>query len=393
MVNFIQNQGALSSLDEEESQRLQTAPMSSYMTPRVAAETEAAPEDTGIADIYRQARQELMKPSYTGMDPLTTFLLAAGQPGAGGLGASLGRGAAAAQQVMAERAKSDEARRLKLLDLGIEESKYKDTLKQREAEAAMRKEEKEAERAFRSEQAEKQRQAEIKAAQIAAEARKQAAQEATQTRLGIAQIAAGNKPVPVTTQKKIFDLTDKATGFEQDANRYESIADQFEKEKPTAGFFGNIEKKSKQILGTEDFETYLRTEWQSIQRQGMLQNLPKGAASDADVRLVREAQPGDFAKSEFVASYLRGMAKIKRWNSELANFQSDFVSNNPTKSTTLEDMEIGGIVVPKGTTYSGAIKLFNEKTPLESIFNSFGQSSAGQPSSAMSEADKILGLE
>lgn len=387
MSDFTRGSGPLSALTQQPKTRFETDPMASYQSPTLAAAAaDEEPEDSGTAGLYRKARETLMASQSTGMDPLTTFLLAASQAGPGGIGAAIGRGGIAAQQVMAESAKSDQARQLKLLELGIEEGKYKDTLEQRKAE-------KEADIAFRSAEAEKERQAKIDAAKIAAESRVEAAQQAAQARLDLAAVAAGNKPIPVSTQKKIFDLTDKATGFEQDANKYETLADQFEKEKPTAGFFGNIEKKSKQIFGTEDFETYLRTEWQSIQRQGMLQNLPKGAASDADVRLVREAQPGDFAKPEFVASYLRGMAKIKRWNSQLTNFQSDFISNNPTKSTTLEDMEIGGIMVPKGTTYSSAVKLFNEKTPLESVFNSFEESTTGQPSSTMSEADKILGLK
>lgn len=387
MSDFTRGSGPLSALTQQPKTRFETDPMASYQSPTLAAAAaDEEPEDSGTAGLYRKARETLMASQSTGMDPLTTFLLAASQAGPGGIGAAIGRGGIAAQQVMAESAKSDQARQLKLLELGIEEGKYKDTLEQRKAE-------KEADIAFRSAEAEKERQAKIDAAKIAAESRVEAAQQAAQARLDLAAVAAGNKPIPVSTQKKIFDLTDKATGFEQDANKHEALADQFEKEKPTAGFFGNIEKKSKQIFGTEDFETYLRTEWQSIQRQGMLQNLPKGAASDADVRLVREAQPGDFAKPEFVASYLRGMAKIKRWNSQLTNFQSDFISNNPTKSTTLEDMEIGGIMVPKGTTYSSAVKLFNEKTPLESVFNSFEESTTGQPSSTMSEADKILGLK
>jgi len=363
MSDFTRGSGPLSALARQPKTRFETDPMASYQSPTLAAEAaEAEPEDSGTAGLYRKARETLMASQSTGMDPLTTFLLAASQAGPGGIGAAIGRGGIAAQQAMVEGEKSEQERQLKLLTLGIEEGKYKDTLVQRKAE-------KEADLAFRSEEAEKERQAKIDAAKIAAESRVEAAQQAAQARLDLAALAAGNKSVPVSTQKKIFDLTDKATGFEQDANKYENLADQFEKEKPTAGFFGNIEKKSKQIFGTEDYETYLRTEWQTIQRQQMLQNLPKGAASDADVRMVREAQPGDFANPKLVASLLRGMAKIKRWNSQLANFQSDFVSSNPTKSTSLEDMEIGGIMIPKGTTYSGAVKLFNEKTPLELIFN------------------------
>ena len=242
MSDFTRGSGPLSALTQQPKTRFETDPMASYQSPKLAAAAaDEEPEDSGTAGLYRKARETLMASQSTGMDPLTTFLLAASQAGPGGIGAAIGRGGIAAQQAMAEGEKSEQAQKLKLLELGIEEGKYKDTLEQRKAE-------KEADIAFRSAEAEKERQAKIDAAKIAAESRVEAAQQAAQARLDLAAVAAGNKPIPVSTQKKIFDLTDKATGFEQDANKYETLADQFEKEKPTAGFFGNIEKKSKQIF-------------------------------------------------------------------------------------------------------------------------------------------------
>jgi hypothetical protein len=60
------------------------------------------------------------------------------------------------------------------------------------------------------------------------------------------------------------------------------------------------------------------------------------------------------------------MARIKQRNSDLLNFQSQYVSLNPLKTTVQEDQEIGGILIPKGSTFSSSLKLFNEKNPYSS---------------------------
>ena len=132
MADFIQNQGPLSQMSEEESPRLQAAPMSSYLSPAMAQEEEQAPEDN-VSALYRQAKDRLMASRATGMDPLTTFLLAASQPGAGGTWGGISRGGIAAQEAIAQQAKSEEERRLKLLSLGIEEEKYKKELELQKA--------------------------------------------------------------------------------------------------------------------------------------------------------------------------------------------------------------------------------------------------------------------
>lgn len=174
MANSLTDTGPLSAL------RLQTQPMSSYeiaSSPVAApvAEEEAAPEEDSTAALYRKARETLLASRNTGMDPLTTFLLTASQAGPGGIGGAISRGGIAAQQVMAESAKSDQARQLKLLELGIEEKKYKDTLEQRkaekEAERAAKAEEEERERKFKAEQEEKDRETRREVARIVAQSR------------------------------------------------------------------------------------------------------------------------------------------------------------------------------------------------------------------------------
>lgn len=134
MSDFTRGSGPLSALTQQPKTRFETDPMASYQSPKLAAAAaDEEPEDSGTAGLYRKARETLMASQSTGMDPLTTFLLAASQAGPGGIGAAIGRGGIAAQQAMAEGEKSEQAQKLKLLELGIEEQAAKQKSK-REAE-------------------------------------------------------------------------------------------------------------------------------------------------------------------------------------------------------------------------------------------------------------------
>ena len=136
MVDFIQGQGPLSNMGLQQDEAASFAPRV-----QAPAGTAPAPADE-YAETLRQARKNLYASRATGMDPLTTFLLAASQGGPGGIGASISRGGIAAQQAMGEQAKSNQAFALKDMELALEEGRYKDTLKQRGAEATSKAEEK-----------------------------------------------------------------------------------------------------------------------------------------------------------------------------------------------------------------------------------------------------------
>jgi hypothetical protein len=188
MVDFIQGQGPLSNMGLQEDE-----------APRVQAPTGTAPAPADeYAETLRQARKNLYASRATGMDPLTTFLLAASQGGPGGIGASISRGGIAAQQAMGEQAKSNQAFALKDLDLALEEDKYKRTLIQQ-------KDEKDAERKFRAEEAVKSDERDFKnqtaLANMLSESRLEVAKITAAPRL---EAAANKKPATIEAQDKIY---------------------------------------------------------------------------------------------------------------------------------------------------------------------------------------------
>ena len=315
-------------------------------------------EDDYQLNLIKQAKDRLLAQS-TGVDPLISWLAAYGSADPRN---KLGAAAQAMTQAVGQQDASKQKLDLDVLQLDLAAAKERKAIAVAADEARLGREAK----------------LELKQIEIAAENKratekiedqKRHDREVIEGRLEAAALAAGNKPLSVTVTKKIMDFADTSNKLNKEATDYEQKANQFESLKPTAGFFGNIKETTKQVFGEEDSRSYLRREWINIKNQQMLQNLPKGAASDKDVQLAMRSSLSDFVNPEEAAVVLRGLAKIKKWGALQADFQSEFITQNPTRMIAGEDSEINGIPIKKGASYSSALKSFNEYTPYSSVFN------------------------
>ena len=334
-----------------------SAPTSAEQLSRLSRKV--APDEEGSSlSLIKQAKDRLLAQS-TGVDPLISWLAAYGSADPRN---KLGAAAQAMTQAVGQQDASKQKLDLDVLQLDMAAAQ------KREAIAAT------------ASEAEKDRiaKAELEAKEIAAEDKrltekladqKRHDREVIDGRVALAAALAGNKPLSVTVTKKIMDFADTSNKLKREAADYEQKADQFESLKPTAGFFGNIKETTKQVFGEEDSSSYLRREWINIKNQQVIQNLPKGAASDRDVRIAMEASLSNFVNPEQASVVLRGLAKIKKWGALQADFQSEFITQNPTRMIAGEDSEINGIPIRKGASYSSALKSFNEYTPYSSVFN------------------------
>ena len=310
-----------------------SAPSSAEQLSRLSRKV--APDEEGSSlSLIKQAKDRLLAQS-TGVDPLISWLAAYGSADPRN---KLGAAAQAMTQAVGQQDASKQKLDLDVLQLDMAAAQ------KREAIAAT------------ASEAEKDRiaKAELEAKEIAAEDKrltekladqKRHDREVIDGRVALAAALAGNKPLSVTVTKKIMDFADTSNKLKREAADYEQKADQFESLKPTAGFFGNIKETTKQVFGEEDSSSYLRREWINIKNQQVIQNLPKGAASDRDVRIAMEASLSNFVNPEQASVVLRGLAKIKKWGALQADFQSEFITQNPTRMIAGEDSEINGIPI------------------------------------------------
>jgi hypothetical protein len=109
-----------------------------------------------------------------------------------------------------------------------------------------------------------------------------------------------------------------------------SVADNIERLKANgaypSGFQGRLQEGIKSFLGTEDEATYQKIAAQDMLVKNMIANLPSGAASDADMRLVATAQPESITNPDLLVKYLKSLAKLSKVNEEYELERSRYLS-------------------------------------------------------------------
>lgn len=142
------------------------------------------------------------------------------------------------------------------------------------------------------------------------------------------------------TSKRLSDFNDAAAESGRLASKYELLANDFEKSGVEGGLLGTggtWSETVKDLSGNQDEITELRREFNKIRASEVVKNLPPGAASDADIALALSGFPTDKANAKQVASFLRGVAKLKKYEEEFNTFKSNFISERGTERNMLQE--------------------------------------------------------
>ncbi len=138
----------------------------------------------------------------------------------------------------------------------------------------------------------------------------------------------GNQGYSSTTEKAIFDASDAYVEDNAAYENYVDLANRYElsQGKLLSGIVGSISDWLKEQTGNQDELTLLRKDWSRIKASELVKNLPPGAASDADIDLAKKGFLPDNAEPKTVASFLRGVAKLRKLNAEYNSFKADYLS-------------------------------------------------------------------
>lgn len=138
-------------------------------------------------------------------------------------------------------------------------------------------------------------------------------------------VAAGFIPeMSVTLQKEHVEAMNTSMESRANSLRYNDLAtDILEAEQFKGGAFASWEEAFKEFTGNTDAVSLLKTRYRGIRASAAVNNLPPGAASDADVRLALSGVPPENANAETVAKFLRGLAQLE---AEVAAYNAAKVS-------------------------------------------------------------------
>ena len=112
------------------------------------------------------------------------------------------------------------------------------------------------------------------------------------------------------------------------ATRATNIANEYLALEPLSGFKALASEKWKELNGSEDEVTKLRTEFNQIKNNMVMESLPPGVASDKDIAIAMSGFPSATASPEYVAQYMRGMAKLAAITAERENLRAIHLAEN-----------------------------------------------------------------
>ena len=195
-----------------------------------------------------------------------------------------------------------------------------------------------------------------------------------QLKLGWARLGFDENALATNTNLKLEELSlkggpegasltemTKAVGNAQQqialADRTEALADKITAE--GLGGYGlatSFNEGLKGALGIQGNQTALRQEYQRIVNSQAISNLPPGAASDKDIMIARQGFPKMSADGEYLASFLRGMAKIQRLSANADSAKADWISENGNVGKARRDLNVSGVAVPAGTSFTDYLR-------------------------------------
>lgn len=206
------------------------------------------------------------------------------------------------------------------------------------------------------------------------------------------KLAGGGVELSGDAEKLINTAVQDQVNLTSLANQYDSLAGQITTEL-SSGAPAQAAETIKRVWGSEDEVTRIRQEYTRLRNSQVLQSLPPGVASDKDIEIAMGAFPKETASPDAIASFLRGMAKLNRYDANLNGAKAEWVSQIGTLRPATRDITVGGTKIPKGTTFGEAVnQLFVPASALEPAAGT-EQRPTSQLSGAalMQEADRILG--
>lgn len=136
------------------------------------------------------------------------------------------------------------------------------------------------------------------------------------------------------------------------ADRMGALAERMAASGASSGWKARIAEAGKGVFGGQDVVSGLRAEYNQLVNAQAVKNLPPGPASDKDIQLAKQGFPPDSANTDYLASFLRGMAKMQQAVGASSDRKANWIASNGSLAPARRDTEVGGVRVPAGTTFN-----------------------------------------
>lgn len=167
-----------------------------------------------------------------------------------------------------------------------------------------------------------------------------------------------NNKLDDAAKKNINDFTTQAVASDQSAANMLDLANRLEQSGATSGAAAKGTELYKSLTGNQDAITQLRQEYVRLRSTQSMKLLPPGSASDKDVENAMKGFPDENTNPNTMASFIRGMAKLSQYDSILNTAKSEWVNSVGHLGKPKNDLNIEGVAVPAGSTFTDFSKQF-----------------------------------
>lgn len=159
-------------------------------------------------------------------------------------------------------------------------------------------------------------------------------------------------------EKLINESVQAAVTANQTADQLNNLAGQLEQSDAWDGFTGSFSNWYKETTGNQDAVSQLRQEYIRLRNSQAIKSLPPGSATEKDVEMALQPFPAANASPQYIAQFLKGMAKMQKVNAIAENAKSEWLGAVGNLGKPKTDIEVDGVNVPAGMTYNEFLKQY-----------------------------------
>lgn len=151
-------------------------------------------------------------------------------------------------------------------------------------------------------------------------------------------------------RRRLSSSTDRAVEARTNVAVFTELAGIYENASFSGGVLGLGVETWKEFAGTQDEVSELKEQYFKIRGSEVIKSLPKGPASDLDIKQALKGFPKDTANPQQVASFFRGMVKIEKAAEKFESFKANYISEHASERGMLTAWEDSSSEVLQVTT-------------------------------------------
>lgn len=159
-------------------------------------------------------------------------------------------------------------------------------------------------------------------------------------------------------EKLINESVQAAVIANQTADQLNNLAGQLEQSDAWEGAFGSFANWLKETTGEQNAVSQMRQEYIRLRNSMAIKSLPPGSATEKDVEMALQPFPAANASPQYIAQFLKGMAKMQKVNAIAENAKSEWLGAVGNLGKPKTDIEVDGVNVPAGMTYNEFLRQY-----------------------------------